>query len=190
MNYTQEEIDNIVLSKNLNEFYFAIIENRKEELTDKEYNRIKKNYDIVPNEGKETADKIFDFFKGIGDSSLLDEVQKLLFSFSRIRHIAVLTIVGDEAYDIIANDFEDLKRNKIVRYNKVTDLYNESNARVRYYEAGEEPGITKKCTLLDVDDPSLIDDYCDKYLNKDEENDLTYDFFYENLGKKFTLKMN
>ncbi len=40
MNYSQEELNQILLSKPLNEFYFAIIENRGEPLTDEEYEKI------------------------------------------------------------------------------------------------------------------------------------------------------
>ena len=35
--YSQEELDQILLSKKLNEFYLAIIENRQELLTAEEY---------------------------------------------------------------------------------------------------------------------------------------------------------
>lgn len=38
--YSQEELDQILLSKKLNEFYLAIIENRQELLTDEEYEEI------------------------------------------------------------------------------------------------------------------------------------------------------
>lgn len=38
--YSQEELDQILLSKKLNEFYLAIIENRQELLTDEEYDEI------------------------------------------------------------------------------------------------------------------------------------------------------
>ena len=38
--YTQEELNQILLSKPLNEFYLAIIENRQELLTDEEYDEI------------------------------------------------------------------------------------------------------------------------------------------------------
>ena len=37
--YSQEELDQILLSKKLNEFYLAIIENRQELLSDEEIGR-------------------------------------------------------------------------------------------------------------------------------------------------------
>ena len=40
--YSQEELDQILLSKKLNEFYLAIIENRQELLSDEEYEEIVK----------------------------------------------------------------------------------------------------------------------------------------------------
>ena len=52
-NYLQEELNQILLSKKLNEFYLAIIENRQELLSDEEYEEIVRNDKNIYGDNKE-----------------------------------------------------------------------------------------------------------------------------------------
>lgn len=54
--YSQDELDQILLSKKLNEFYLAIIENRQELLTEEEYDEITKNKIIYDDNKEEVED--------------------------------------------------------------------------------------------------------------------------------------
>ena len=57
--YSQEELDQILLSKKLNEFYLAIIENRQELLTDEEYEEISRRDKIIYGDNKDEAEDLF-----------------------------------------------------------------------------------------------------------------------------------
>ena len=70
----------------------------------------------------------------------------------------------------------------------LTTLYNESNARVRYFTPEEEPQLTQGTVLVDVDDESIIKAYENEHIHQEESEDLTSDFFTEIKGKPYTLK--
>ncbi len=187
--YSQEELDQILLSKKLNEFYLAIIENRQELLTDEEYEEISKRDKIIYGDNKDEAE---DLFKKVEtDERLKDfapDLMRVIFSLAQVRHLAILTMVDDDVYDIGSAKFEDLKRNKIIRFDNLTTLYDESNARVRYFTPEEEPQLTQRTVLVDVDDESIIQTYENAHIHQEESEDLTSDFFTEVKGKPYTLK--
>ena len=187
--YSQEELDQILLSKKLNEFYLAIIENRQELLTDEEYEEISRRDKIIYGDNKDEAE---DLFKKVEtDERLKDfapDLMKVIFSLAQVRHLAILTMVDDDVYDIGSAKFEDLKRNKIIRFDNLTTLYDESNARVRYFTPEEEPQLTQRTVLVDVDDESIIQAYENEHIYQEESEDLTSDFFTEVKGKPYTLK--
>lgn len=56
--YSQEELDQILLSKKLNEFYLAIIENRQELLTDEEYDEIARRNKNFYGDNKEEVEDL------------------------------------------------------------------------------------------------------------------------------------
>ena len=187
--YSQEELDQILLSKKLNEFYLAIIENRQELLTDEEYEEISRRNKIIYGDNKDEAE---DLFKKVEtDERLKDfapDLMRVIFSLAQVRHLAILTMIDDDVYDIGSAKFENLKRNKIVHFDNLTTLYNESNARVRYFTPEEEPRLTQRTVLVDVDDESIIQAYENEHIHKEESEDLTSDFFTEVKGKPYTLK--
>ena len=187
--YSQEELDQILLSKKLNEFYLAIIENRQELLTDEEYEEISRRDKTIYGDNKDEAE---DLFKKVEtDERLKDfapDLMRVMFSLAQVRHLAILTMVDDDVYDIGSAKFEDLKRNKIIRFDNLTTLYDESNARVRYFTPEEEPQLTQRTVLVDVDDESIIQAYENEHIHQEESEDLTSDFFTEVKGKPYTLK--
>lgn len=187
--YSQEELDQILLSKKLNEFYLAIIENRQELLTDKEYEEISRRNKIIYGDNKDEAE---DLFKKVEtDERLKDfapDLMRVIFSLAQVRHLAILTMIDADVYDIGSAKFENLKRNKIVHFDNLTTLYNESNARVRYFTPEEEPRLTQRTVLVDVDDESIIQAYENEHIHQEESEDLTSDFFTEVKGKPYTLK--
>ena len=187
--YSQEELDQILLSKKLNEFYLAIIENRQELLTDEEYEKISRRNKIIYGDNKDEAE---DLFKKVEtDERLKDfapDLMRVIFSLAQVRHLAILTMIDADVYDIGSAKFENLKRNKIIRFDNLTTLYDESNARVRYFTPEEEPQLTQRTVLVDVDDESIIQAYENEHIHQEESEDLTSDFFTEVKGKPYTLK--
>lgn len=188
MNYSQEEINQILLSKNLNEFYLATMEHREELLTDEEYERISKKEIIISGDNKE---EVKDLFKKIETDERLKEfapeIMKFIYSLSQIRYFAILTMIGDEFYNIAEARFEDLRRNKIIHYDNLTNYYNESNARIRFFTPEEEPILTGNTVLLDVDDESIVYEYERIHVKQEESEDLTSNFIREFKGKPYTL---
>ena len=187
--YSQKELDQILLSKKLNEFYLAIIENRQEMLTDEEYDEISREDTIIYGDNKAEVEKLFKDIQT--DERLKDfapDLMKLLYSIAQIRHLAILTMVDDLVYDISIAKFEDLERNKIVRFDNLTTFYNESNARIRYFTPEEYPQLMQRTVLLDVDDESIILAYENEHIHQEESEDLTSDFFTVIKGKPYTLK--
>ena len=189
--YSQEELDQILLSKKLNEFYLAIIENRQKLLTDEEYKEIvRRNITIYGNNKEEVEDLL----KKVQTDECLKyftpDLMKIMFSLAQIRHLAILTMIDDDVYDIGSAKFEDLKRNKIIHFDNLTTLYDESNARVRYFTPEEEPQLTLRTVLVDVYDESIIQAYENKHIYQKESEDLTSNFFNEVKGKTYTLKRN
>ena len=187
--YSQEELDQILLSKKLNEFYLAIIENRQELLTDEEYEEISRRDKTIYGDNK---DEVEDLFKKVETDERLkgfaSDLMRVMFSLAQVRHLAILTMVDDDVYDIGSAKFEDLKRNKIIRFDNLTTLYDESNARVRYFTPEEEPQLTQRTVLVDLDDESIIQAYENAHIHQEESEDLTNDFFTEVKGKPYTLK--
>lgn len=187
--YSQEELDQILLSKKLNEFYLAIIENRQELLTDEEYEEISRRDKTIYGDNK---DEVEDLFKKVETDERLKvfapDLMRVMFSLAQVRHLAILTIIDDDVYDIGSAKFEDLKRDKIIHFDNLTTLYDESNVRVRYFTPEEEPQLIQRTVLVDVDDESIIQAYENAYIHQEESEDLTSNFFTEVKGKPYTLK--
>ena len=187
--YSQEELDQILLSKKLNEFYLAIIEHRLELLTDEEYEEISRIDITFYGDNKDEAE---DLFKKVETDERLKDfapvLMRIMYSLAQVRHLAVLTMIGDDVYNIGSAKFEDLKRNKIIHFENLTTFYDESNARVRYFTPEEEPQLTQRTVLLDIDDESMVQSYENAHIHQEISEDLTSDFFTEVKGKPYTLK--
>lgn len=187
--YSQEELDQILLSKKLNEFYLAIIENRQELLSDEEYEEIvRKDKTIYGDNKEEVKDLINKVQTDEHLKNFASDLMRVILSLAQVRHLAILTMIDDDVYDIGSAKFENLKRIKIVHFDNLTTLYNESNARVRYFTPEEEPQLTQRTVLVDVDDESIIQAYENEHIHQEESEDLTSDFFTEIKGKPYTLK--
>lgn len=187
--YSQEELNQILLSKPLNEFYLAIIENRQELLTNEEYDEITKREKTIHGDNK---CEVEDLFKKIQtDKHLKDfypDLMRVMYSLAQVRHMAILTIIGDDVYDIGSAKFEDLKREKIIHYDNLANYYNETNARIRFFTPEEEPQLQQRTVLIDVDDESIVQAYEIAHIDQEESKDLTNSFFDEVKRKPYTLK--
>ena len=187
--YSQEELDQILLSKKLNEFYLAIIKNRQELLSDEEYEEIVRRDKTIYGDNKEEVEDLINIVQT--DEHLKNfapNLMRIMYSLAQVRHLAILTMVDDNVYDIGSAKFEDLKRNKIIHFDNLTTLYDEFNARVRYFTPEEEPQLTQRTVLVDVDDESIIQSYENAHIHQEESEDLTSSFFIEVKGKPYTLK--
>lgn len=177
-NYTREELNKILLNKKLEDFYLTIIENRQEFLTDEEYKKIANGAKTIYGDNKEEVEDLFNRVQNDERlNGLQDEFMKLMYSFAQIRHVGVLTLVGDEVFNIGDNSFVNLKRNKIIKFDNLTTYFDDSNARIKIFTPQEEPQITEDSALLDIDDVSIIEAYEKSFIKQEESDDLTKDFF-------------
>lgn len=177
-NYTREELNKILLNKKLEDFYLTIIENRQEILTDEEYKKIANGAKTIYGDNKEEVEDLFNRVQNDERlNGLQDEFMKLMYSFAQIRHVGVLTLVGDEVFNIGDNSFVNLKRNKIIKFDNLTTYFDDSNARIKIFTPQEEPQITEDSALLDIDDVSIIEAYEKSFIKQEESDDLTKDFF-------------
>lgn len=188
--YSQEELNQILLSKPLNEFYLAVIENREDFLSDEEYEKITRRDDnVYTGASKEEIDSLFNYIQE--DEKLKEYVpdfMKTVYSLAQVRYIAVLTIINDDVYDIANSEFVDLKRNKIVHYDNFVNYYDETNARIKFFTPDEEPQLKQKTVLVDVDDISIAYTYEQAHINQEESEDLTSSLFAEFKGNSYKLK--
>ena len=189
MDYSQEELNQILLSKPLNAFYLAIIEHRGELLTDEEFAKItRRNDNVYTGVSKEEIDG---FFKNLQDNEMLKdlvpELMKMYYSLGQIRQTTILTIIGDKVYNIGNAEFVDLKRFKIIHFDNFTNYYDETNAKIRIFTPEEEPQIKQPTALVDVDDESIVSAYEIAHINQEKSEDLTSNFFAEVKGKPYTL---
>lgn len=190
-NYTQDELNKILIQKNINDFYIAIIENRGEMLTDEEYNEIANTDKTFFGDNKEEVENLIKEIKTNKDlRSYVPDMMKLLFSVAQVRHLAILTMIGDDVYNIANGKFEDLKRNKIIHFDNLTSLYSENNARVKLFTPKEEPQLTQNTVLIDIDDESIIYNYEKAYIHQEESEDLTSEFLKKFKDEPKTLKKN
>ena len=110
--YSQEELDQILLSKKLNEFYLAIIENRQELLSDEEYEEIvRKDKTIYGDNKEEVKDLINKVQTDERLKNFAPDLMRVILSLAQVRHLAILTMIDDDVYDIGSAKFENLKRN-------------------------------------------------------------------------------
>ena len=116
------------------------------------------------------------------------DLMRVMYSLAQVRHMAILTIIGDDVYDIGSAKFEDLKREKIIHYDNLANYYNETNARIRFFTPEEEPQLQQRTVLIDVDDESIVQAYEIAHIDQEESKDLTNSFFDEVKRKPYTLK--
>ena len=206
MNCSKKEVDKILLEKPLSDYYFAVLENRGCALRDEEYERIV---------GSETpifhsdfsSKEVDDFFgclfqyddrlKSVFFGSLLDnktpqegvdDALKYLSSIGvQIRRPAILTVVDNRVYNICNQRFVDLGREMIICYDNLTNYYDESNARLRYFSYDENKELSEATVLLVVDDPEIIYAWEDTHVSQEESSDLSKDFLDQFRGKAYTL---
>lgn len=75
----------------------------------------------------------------------------------------------------------------IICYDNLTNYYDESNARLRYFSYDENKELSEATVLLVVDDPEIIYAWEDTHVSQEESSDLSKDFLDQFRGKAYTL---
>ncbi len=173
--YTQKEINQILLNKKLNQFYFAMLKQRQEILTDEELSRFL-NSGITYTGGNKLEEKIADkIMRSDKFSKFIKNIMGDCF-----RWAAVLTMLDDTTiYDVANRKIVDIKRVKIIHYDNLTNYYNETNARVKLYSPKDYPQLKEEIVSIDVDDEKVLDDYGIEHSEQKEDEDLIFKFIAE-----------
>ena len=192
MENNQEKINQILLSKNLNEFYYAVVENRKTPLNDEDMAFITKKYDNDKVDFSESAKSLEaeTILENSNNNKIANSLARLVFGmFASIKRVAILTMVDGEFYDLSKDEYIDFKREKIVSYDKLINYYDDTNARIRRVtqeDLKKYPSLTPdeiNNVLLEYDDSSIYREYEEAHIYSNESDDLTFDFLNEVNGK-------
>lgn len=168
----------------------AIIENRQQLLTDDEYNELVNTDITIRGDSSKDIEKLFKDVQ-LNDQlkNVKNDLMRVMYSLANIRNLAIITMIDDNVYDIGNARYVDLKRNRIIRFDNLENIYSESNCRLKLFTPKDEPRLVFESVLIDVDDESIIQKYESTYINQNESNDLTNDFFIEVKGKSYVKKI-
>ena len=150
--YTNEQLNEILLTKKVEDFYFVITQDIRDELLSEE-DALKIFQDgEMSNETKnnlnETSDVLTSLF-GFGDS----DITRFLASLCDVNHFRVVVRIGDLLYDVSRLAYVDLSKEKVVRYDSLSKYYNNDNCRPMLFPVEELNGLkTEPSVTLDYDD--------------------------------------
>ena len=144
--YTQDEINEIILEKPLDDFYFAIIEVRPE-ITDETLEFILKGENIrIDDENDRALEKYKKDLMGIRlmyRNGLItkDKLKKMFSKMYIEKYFGIITMIDGKLYNTFESSFLNLDNITVLNYQNVTNYYNNSDAEVVLVskeELGEE----------------------------------------------------
>lgn len=188
-NYTQEQINEILLTKKLSDFYLATIENRPVMLTDEEFEKIMNSDSQYIADSKENIDEVFEMLKD--DKRGLNFAKKMLkaiISIAQIRHMACLTLIDGIPYDVFNCEFINPKRVKVIDYINILEYLDEASVAIKLFTPKEEPSLKYPIVNLDFADLSPIMLYESNHINQKLSKDLTKEFLVKAKESNLTLK--
>ena len=147
-----EQLNEILLTKKVEDFYFIITQDvRNELLSEEDALKIFQDGEMsneTKNNLNETSDVLTSLF-GFGDS----DITRFLASLCDVNHFRVVVRIGDLLYDVSRLAYVDLTKEKVVRYDSLSKYYNNDNCRPMLFPAEELKGLsTEPSVTLDYDD--------------------------------------
>lgn len=174
--YFQDEINEIVMSKDISEFYIAIIDRKK--MSDEEL------YDILSRNAtsEEEIEELKDSYNSakILKMSLYDYLFELIGQIDE-KSLAILTMIDDRIYNVPKGRFLDTDKNKIIHYEPLSNYLDSDQFSFIVVDAGINPEITEDTVLLAVtrEQDEILSNYYEKHSKQEESYDLTEDFIEE-----------
>ena len=185
--YSQEEINEILLSKSLDEFYMAIVQ--------KKDNPFEETYPIyspslLDEESKEMMNRVNEAEKQIANyeangmlkdmvEGMLANLKDFMWATAKLKAEMIITMIEDQVYSLSTRSFLDLDSWEILHYEPVTNYYDDTNVRIKICTPEEDPNLCEDCVVLDGDDDSYYNQYGDEMLARRDLSDVTEDFLRE-----------
>lgn len=189
--YSQEEINEILLSKSLDEFYMAIVQ-KKDNPSDETYPIYSPS--LLDEESKEMMNRVNEAEKLAADydasgmlAGILSNLKDFMWSTAKLKAEMIITMIGDQLYSLSERSFLDLNSWEILHYEPVTNYYDDTNVRIKICTPEEDPNLCEDCVVLDGDDDSYYNQYGDEMLARRDLSDVTEDFLREVSQKKKQL---
>lgn len=189
--YSQEEINEILLSKSLDEFYMAIVQ-KKDNPSDETYPIYSPS--LLDEESKEMMNRVNEAEKLAADydasgmlAGILSTLKDFMWSTAKLKAEMIITMIGDQLYSLSERSFLDLNSWEILHYEPVTNYYDDTNVRIKICTPEEDPNLCEDCVVLDGDDASYYNQYGDEMLARRDLSDVTADFLREVSQKKKQL---
>ena len=150
--YTNEQLNEILLTKKVEDFYFVITQDIRDELlSEEEASRMLQEgemSDETKNNLNETSDALTSLF-GLGNS----DITRLLASLCDVNHFRVVVRIDNLLYDVSRVSFVDLSKEKVVRFDSLSKYYNNDNCRPMLFPVEAFKGLTTEPSVtLDYDD--------------------------------------
>ena len=187
--YPRTKINQLLLTKKMDEIYLAIIERNPLSLygLDKEeYENIYNDYEIV-SKNKYEVEELLERLKDKNNQTLNDSKIDLL-NDAKLRRLSIVTTLYNNIYDIRRNDFIDLDKEKIVDYLVVSYYVSDETGKMRYIRDDEARRKKVDPNTVIFELPNERERYFESYENKhitDDLIDLTDRFLIENKCKRY-----
>lgn len=176
--YTRQELNEILLSKKVEDFYLCISQEIRNDFpSEEETNEMLENCKMSNETSEnwaEVSDAFSQLFTGVGASDL----NRLLLALSDVNHKPVIVKLDDETlYDVSTFRYIDLNKEKIVRFNNLSEFYTNENARPLLFQPDRLGGLVDEPSVtVDYDDLTALEDY-EKYAFQSYDGvDLTEEF--------------
>ena len=197
--YSQEEINEILLSKSLDELYMAIVQ-KKDNPSDETYPIYSPS--LLDEESKEMMNRVNEAEKQIADyeangmlegmlkdmvEGMLANLKNFIWDKAKLKGKMLITMVGDQVYSVTGRSFLDLDSWEILHYEPVTNYYDDTNACIKICTSEDDPRLHEDCATLAVKDASYYNQYGDEMLARRDLSDVTEDFLREVSQKKKQL---
>lgn len=193
--YSQEEINEILLSKSLDEFYMAIVQ-KKDNPSDETYPIYSPS--LLDEESKEMMIQVYEAEELIADYEangmlkdmvevLLANLENFIWNKAKLKGKMLITMVGDQVYSVTGRSFLNLDGWEILHYEPVINYYDDTNACIKICTSEDDPRLHEDCAILAVKDASYYNQYGDEMLARRDLSDVTEDFLREVSQKKKQL---
>lgn len=197
--YSQEEINEILLSKSLDEFYMAIVQ-KKDNPSDETYPIYSPS--LLDEESKEMMNRVNEAEKLAADydasgmlagmlkdmvEGMLANLKNFIWDKAKLKGKMLITMVGDQVYSVTGRSFLNLDGWDILHYEPVTNYYDDTNACIKICTPEDDPRLHEDCVTLAVKDASYYNQYGDEMLARRDLSDVTADFLREVSQKKKQL---